>query len=223
MEFNNGYILLPRSLVESVVFKNEKWLKVYIWCYMEANFKDNFIPVNTGRGTTAIKVERGQFIFGRNKHAKELGMPPSTLWKIILKLKLLEVLDVNSDTHYSLITVCDYNVSQDFTNYKVTTKEQPRNNQGTQHKESNKRKNNIYNPLKNKKDFLDNIPDSIKIKNPNLTSTDYDYFTDSIIDYCESTGKKYKDYFAALRTFIKNEKNYAPKPQNGGHNNPLTI
>lgn len=140
----DGYIILSRSLVDSVAFKNEKWLKVWLWCLFEANFKSNTIPINTGKGMSAIKVERGQFVFGRNKHSKELGLKPSTLWKIILKLKSMGNLNIKSNSHCSIITVCNYDLYQDISNYKVTGKvtgkEQASDRQGTQHKERKERK-----------------------------------------------------------------------------------
>jgi hypothetical protein len=131
MSIDNGFVLLSRALLDSTVFHNEKWLKVWVWCLLRANFKDTAAPIKTGRGFTVINLERGQFIFGRNKNSKELNMPPSTLWKIIQKLEKLGNLNIKSDNHCSIVTICNYEFYQDSENYKVTakgtTKEQPRN------------------------------------------------------------------------------------------------
>ena len=118
-----GYILLSRSIVDSAVFQNEKWLRVWIWCLIEATFlEEKTKPIKTGKGTSFVKIKRGQFVFGRNKHAKDLGMNPSTLWKIILKLESLGNLNIQSSSHYSIITICNYEHYQDSENYKVTGK-----------------------------------------------------------------------------------------------------
>jgi len=124
---------------------------------MEANFKENNIPVKTGQGITVVKVQRGQFIFGRKRHAKELNIPESTLWKIILKLEKLGNLNTKRNTKFTLVTVCNYDLYQNIENYqgtpKGTTKEQPRNNQGTQQKEGKKERKKELNNKHIKKEI----------------------------------------------------------------------
>jgi hypothetical protein len=154
MTVDNGYILLSRSIVDSAVFQNEKWLRVWLWCLLEATYKEKVTKsVKTGKGWTPVEITRGQFIFGRNKHARDLSMSPSTLWKIISKLKNIGNLDIQSNSHYSIITICNYELYQDADNYKVTgkvtTKEQPSDRQVThlnkERKEKGKKKNTYSN------------------------------------------------------------------------------
>lgn len=154
MSLDNGCILLSRALLDSVVFQNEKWLKVWVWCLLRANFKEKSVPVKTGAGFSVVDVQRGQFIFGRNKNAKDLNMPPSTLWKVILKLEKLGNLNTQRNSHYTIITICNYDLYQDLNSYKgtpkVTGKEQPSDNQGTQIiNESKKVRNKVKNTFSN--------------------------------------------------------------------------
>ena len=118
MDLSRGCVLLARSLDESDIFQNEKWLKVWIWCLIQANHKKKNVPVNTGRSVTVVKVERGQFIFGRHTAAKKLKpMKPSTIWFAMQKLEKLGNLDINVNSHYSLVTVLEYDNYQNMKNY----------------------------------------------------------------------------------------------------------
>lgn len=118
MDISRGCVLIARSLDESDIFQNEKWLKVWIWCLIQANHKGKNVPVNIGRAKTSVWVDRGQFIFGRNKAAEKLGMKPSTVRNIMEKLDDLGNLDIKPDNHCSIVTICDYDFYQTFENYK---------------------------------------------------------------------------------------------------------
>jgi uncharacterized phage protein (TIGR02220 family) len=128
MDLSRGCVLLARSLDESDIFQNEKWLKVFIWCLIQANHKGKFASVKIGKSTTAVWVERGQFIFGRNKAAERLAMKPSTVRNImeILSNKPFENISIKPEPHYSIVTICDYNFYQDMNNYKGQAEGQPK-------------------------------------------------------------------------------------------------
>lgn len=130
----DGYVALWRKSIESEVFQNEGLWKLWTWCLMRANYKDNFIPVKTGRGETTVKVKRGQFIFGRNEAARSLNSNPSTVWKRMQKLSEIGNISISSNSHFSIVTVLNYEGYQDLkrekeqpSNNQVTTKEQPSN------------------------------------------------------------------------------------------------
>ena len=141
---DDGFILLSRSIVDSAVFQNEKWLKVWIWCLMEANFKDRSVPVRTGKSVTVVDLKRGQFIFGRNRASKLLKIKPATLQNIMEKLKKLGNIITQSFTHYSIVTISNYNEYQNMMDYLKTgqpsTNHQPTINQPSQQKERKERK-----------------------------------------------------------------------------------
>ncbi len=110
--FEKGFILLYRTLLDNEVFQNERWLKVFIWCLLKANHEDKSVSVITGRGRTAVKIKRGTFIFGRHSAAKELSMKPSGVWYIMQKLVKLQICDIQTDSHYSIVTIVNYNKYQ---------------------------------------------------------------------------------------------------------------
>ncbi len=109
---NIGYVKLYRKLIDSRTFQNEGLLKVWIWCLLKANHKEAWVPISIGKGITEIHVEPGQFIFGRDKAAAELRMNPSTVWKRIKKLKNLGNCDIQSSSHYSIITIINWDTYQ---------------------------------------------------------------------------------------------------------------
>jgi|TARA_B100000315_G_C14573251_1_gene586700 hypothetical protein len=142
-QVENGCIFLSRSILNSKVFRNEKWLKVWIWCLLKANHKEISLAVKTGKGNTVIKIKRGQFLYGRHSASRALDMPPSTIRNIIAFLVRWENLTIKADTHYSIITVLNYDTYQDINTYrrtgKRTTKGQPKDTNN-----NDKNDNNIY-------------------------------------------------------------------------------
>jgi hypothetical protein len=98
---------------------------------MKANHEDNWMPIITGKGTTEVLVKRGQFVFGRKSAAKALKMDESTIYKRMMKLKNMENCNIQSNTHWSLVTVLNYELYQgsphDEVTGKVTPKEHPSN------------------------------------------------------------------------------------------------
>ena len=140
---NDGYIKVYRKMMRSRVFQNEGLFKIWMWCLLKANHKGQWIIIKTGRGTTEVWIEPGQFIFGRLTAAKELKMKPSTVWKRIIKLKNMRNLNIESNRLYSVITIINWEFYQEREKKgtsKVTTKEQPSD---TNKNEKNE-KNNIY-------------------------------------------------------------------------------
>lgn len=161
---DSGYILLARSILDSDVFASQKLLKIWIWCLCKANFKDRSVPLKIGKGETIVNVKRGSFIFGRNKAEEELFIDGSTIYKSMQKLELMDMIKIQSNNQYSIVTICKYNEYQQNENYKVTTNEQPSNNQVT----SNEQPSNTTNTLPKVKNDNNvkqiNIPDFEEFK-----------------------------------------------------------
>jgi DNA-binding Lrp family transcriptional regulator len=152
---NRGYVKLWRKTLDSAVFLNEALFKVFIWCLLRAAYKAVFFMAKTGRGISEVKLSPGSFLFGRDSAAKELNMPPSTLWKRILKLKKLGFLNIESDSHYSIISIVNWHIYQ----AEPEKGDSERNRQGTgkEHKEELKKEK------KSKKEDKDYSSDSVEI------------------------------------------------------------
>lgn len=124
---NRGYVRLWRKVQDSAVFQNEGLLKVFIWCIVRANYQETWVSVRTGKGFTEVRLSPGSFIFGRHSAAKELKMPAGTVWKRMLKLEKLEILDIQRDTHYSIIHIINWPIYQ----AEVEKKDRQKDTQGT--------------------------------------------------------------------------------------------
>lgn len=109
---NEGYVKIYRKMVTSQVFQNEGLFKVWMWCLLKANHEGRWVPIKTGKGTTEVWVEPGQFIFGRKSAAKELKMHPETVRKRIHKLKKMGNLTIESTTLYSIVTIVNWALYQ---------------------------------------------------------------------------------------------------------------
>ena len=150
---DKSYIKLFRKLLNSPIFENEKALKIWIWCLLKATHKERLQLV----GQQEVNLQKGQFVFGRKKASEELKMSESTIYKYIKLLEKLQMISVNSNNKFSVITVEkweEYQVEELKDNNKITTKEQQSN--------TNKNVKNIYLYLYNKyKEQIENEPNKI--------------------------------------------------------------
>lgn len=69
--------------------------------------------MRTGKGCVTVKVNQGEFLIGRDSGAKELNLSPSTFWRHLNKLKVAENICLKSDTHWTIVTICNWNTYQD--------------------------------------------------------------------------------------------------------------
>lgn len=130
---DEGSILLARGILNSQVFAHQTALKIWIWCLCRATFKERFVSVKIGKGETTVKLKPGEFIFGRFKAEEELGIDGSTIYKWMQKFANPDfgMIKIESNSQYSIISICNWQTYQQINGRKVTTKEQPKNNQVT--------------------------------------------------------------------------------------------
>jgi len=109
---NRGYVKLWRVIKEHKVFQDPVLFKVFCWCLLKATHKRTAIPVPTGRGVTTVTLEPGQLIFGRFQAARDLGLSPSTTRRKIERLANLQILTTKADTHFSVISIINWQIYQ---------------------------------------------------------------------------------------------------------------
>ena len=147
-----GWIKLHRKLLDSRVFANEGLLRLWVYCLCRANHETNYVDIQTGKGKTEVKVNAGQFIFGRKSVSKDLKMNPSTLYKRMQKLEKIGNVNIQSNSHYSIVSICNWNVYQSNENEKEQAKEQPSNRQVTGREQASNTDKNVKN-VKNGKEY----------------------------------------------------------------------
>ena len=143
--FENGFVLLSRSIIDSIIFKNPELLQLWIYIIVRANHKKNSFSLKIGKGFTLVSLNRGQLIFGRKKTATDLGLNENKIYRYMQKLEKLKKVNIETNNQYSIVTVLNYDIYNDLENYQRTTKrttnEQPTNNQRT----TNEQPTNTYN------------------------------------------------------------------------------
>lgn len=163
-----GFINLHRTLLDSMIFSSQTGLKIWIWLLLKASFKKRYVSLKIGKGETTVTIERGQLLFGRYKAEEELCIDGSTIYRWIKKLEENEMILIQSNNQYSIITICNYDTYQSGnaddeqpTNNQRTTNEQQMNSRrtageqqvNTYNKDNKVNKDNKDNNIENKKSF----------------------------------------------------------------------
>ena len=131
-----GFINLHRTLLDSMIFSSQTGLKIWIWLLLKASYRKRYVSLKIGKGETTVTIERGQLLFGRYKAEEDLCIDGSTIYKWIKKLEENEMILVQSNNQYSIITICNYDTYQG----ENANEEQPKNNQiATKEQQSNSR------------------------------------------------------------------------------------
>jgi DNA-binding Lrp family transcriptional regulator len=107
-----NWIKLHRKIEDSAVFHCPHLLKLWVWCLCKATYKTRAVPVRTGKGLTQKTLRPGQLIFGRHVAAQALNMKPTTVWQRLKRLERLGKVDIQPDTHFSVITICNWSLYQ---------------------------------------------------------------------------------------------------------------
>lgn len=115
-----GWIKLHRDLVDHPVFADESLLKVFLWCLVNAN-----IETKAWNGT---HLEAGQFATGRNTAAAQLDKHPSSVYRAFQRLEELGCINVTPNSHWTIITICNWSSYQDSPAGDRATREQSASN-----------------------------------------------------------------------------------------------
>ena len=143
----DGSFLINRQIFDSWVFADDKALKIWIWLLGKARYKKGAVPMQVGRGQTAVTLDRGQLIFGRHKAEEALGYDGSLIYRKVQKMQEMGMINTESNSHYTVITICNYDSYQLLKTPERTSNEQAMNSKRT----ANEQQTNT-----NKKDNKDN-------------------------------------------------------------------
>jgi hypothetical protein len=161
-----GYFKVHRKILDSQVFAHQTALKIWVWCLAKVTFKERFVGLKVGKGETTVKLNPGQFIFGRFKAEEELNIDGSTIYKWMQRFASPEfdMIIIESNNQYSIVTICNWEQYQNGDEEEVTTKEQPRDSHVTTEEQprntNNKDKND--NKVNNEEEYLFVAPEFLK-------------------------------------------------------------
>jgi hypothetical protein len=102
------WIKLYRKLTDSLVFSNEKCLKIWIWCLCKSGYIDKEIVF----GRQKIKLKKGQFIMGGIKAEETLRIARTTIYYWLNFLKDEGMIDIKKTNKYTIITIQNWDEYQ---------------------------------------------------------------------------------------------------------------
>jgi hypothetical protein len=97
---------------------------------MKAAHSHQWVSISTGRGCEQIEVQPGQFVYGRSSGAVALKMNPSTLRNRMAKLERIGNITMDPDSHYTLVSICNWAAFQDESSQGGQPKDRQRTTKG---------------------------------------------------------------------------------------------
>lgn len=97
----NGWVKLPRSLLESCVLRQPDILQVFIFALLRARFKETVVSVNSH----TVVLEPGQCVFSRTVWSYELHISQGAAYRALRKLEESGLIKTRSTTKYTVITI----------------------------------------------------------------------------------------------------------------------
>ena len=97
----NGWVKLPRKLLESHILCQPELLQIFIYAILQARFTSTVVEFN--RCTVAL--EPGQCIFGRSEWAFKLHLSESKVYKSLRKLAEYGYIKTKTTTKYTIVTI----------------------------------------------------------------------------------------------------------------------
>jgi hypothetical protein len=117
-----GFFLLHRRIKHGPYYLNPGLLQTLVYCLSHAAFRAVVVPMRTGHTITRVELQAGQFITGRNAGAAELAIAPGTFWGRMQKMADLGTISIESNNHFSVVTVCNW---ASYQNAKTKRRQRP--------------------------------------------------------------------------------------------------
>ncbi len=199
------------------MWANSQLWQVWCYCLLRSNHEDQWVTVKTGRGETEVLVKSGQFLFGRKSAGKTLRQKPTSVYNRLKKLKKLGNVDIQPDTHFSIVTICNWSIYQkkdkaeEQVNGQPTDKQLTGNGQPTDTNKNDKKEKNDKNEKKQL--FLDCVkltPDEHKKLIDKFGEADTREKIKSLNNYVMSKGTKYKSHYHTVLSWA-NKNGTPPK------------
>lgn len=210
----NGFIKLYRSMMDWEWYQNANVMRVFLHLLLDANHKT--------KRWQGKEILPGQTVTSYQGISKKTGISVQSVRTSIHKLKSTGELTSKSTNRFTLITIVNWSLYQSqeetLTNKptsKLTNNQQTTNKQLTTNKNDKKDKKNIYGEFQNVL-LTDDEYQKLVDRLPGYQSR-----IDSLSEYIESHGKKYKSHYATILSWarkdgvtLQSEKtNEPPQPQ----------
>lgn len=134
-----GYVKVWRKIHDDDMLKNHKFCAFFLWALTKASHRQIDIIV----GNQSVRLEPGQFIFGRRMAAKELGMTEREVRTITALAKKAKFVTIKTTNKFSIITIINWSTYQGDDEGERPAKRPASDQQAT----TNKNEKNEKNPL----------------------------------------------------------------------------
>lgn len=133
-----GYIRIYRKVLDSAVWADPILFHLFCFCLIKANHKTSYASLDGVN--TPIKVDPGQFISARfSLHSEYYSLQkrsvrrfsPLTLWRKLKVLEDMQILNINSNSKYSIVTIVNWSTYQNVVSENEHQNEQQLNNSRT--------------------------------------------------------------------------------------------
>lgn len=218
---SGGWIKLNRSILDHSIWKGEKFTKGQAWVdlLMLANHKPGFFVV---RGNT-VQIDRGQVGMSQRNLSKRWGWHTKTTKKFISMLENQDMANLQGTSLTSIITICNYEGFQSGENFSASQNvSQSAPQSASQSASQTTYKQEVKNTRK-KELFVPPTAKQVFEYMQERGCTQFDVaaqFVDhhSACDWHLAGNRKMKDWKAASRNWLRNEKKFARKTFGGPEN-----
>jgi len=208
-----GWIKIHRNILKNPWMNNANVLGTWVYILLNVAYQPEDVVFEGKR----ITLQPGQGLFKFNEMAKILGIPKSTLYRVIELFKSEKQIEKQSSPRNTLVTVVNWEkyqvngkqIEKQMGNKWETNGKQmgnlPINNKNIRIKEGK----NIYGTYQN---VL--LSDEEMQKLQSEFPSDWDDRIERLSEYIASTGKKYKDFLATIRSWARRDVKNKPVGKN---------
>ena len=137
---NRGYVKVWRKIEDSGLMQLPNTLALFLHILFNASYKDRKLGTPNG----VIELKRGQYVSGRKELANRLKQSEQEIRTSLNRLENLEIITIKSTSKFSIYTIENYGIYQDYdnlsnqpSNQQLTSIQPSDNQQSTTNKESN--------------------------------------------------------------------------------------
>jgi hypothetical protein len=233
----SGFVLIHRGLIGNPQFRGMADEYAAIWLVARAAWEATNVRV----GRVPVALERGQCAFAVSYLAQAWECSKATAHARLRHFEKIGFIRTEVRTGVTVITVCNYSQYQAppnaaRTEHRTLPERCPNaartnKNEGNELNEGNEESTSLRSvepppPSEKRVTRLEDlrVDDTLrKWVREHAPDTDPDAMIERLADYCRSKGKRYKDYSAALRNWLRDEqKQINERRQSGGQRRSST-
>jgi hypothetical protein len=117
---DRGHFVVPREIFAEGLVQDPVMFRAWFWLLSEAAWKDREQEVSNGRTKAVILLKRGQLTHSIRYMVKALGLTERRVRTILDRFKNASWIDTQTDTHQTIITICNYDALQRFSSESDT-------------------------------------------------------------------------------------------------------